>query len=463
MCWVPRRSCRTIGWQIPVLALLGEALLWVSAMACDTPVYRYAMYRWEPAPYEVFFFHSGPIDAVNARLNGLIQAAQAAAGQPANITLLPVDLSKDAELKTVPRQVREAWTSQKNPQPPSYLVYTPTGINVFAGHLDEAALQKMLRSPARDEITKQLAEGKAGVLVLVTGPDAKATAEAEKLIADVIQEIADGKIPFYTPPTAAEGAPGQANAGPKLAVGWVQVARDDPRERWLVEALLSSEEDLKAERFASEHMVFPVFGRGRALPPCVGKGVTRDNLIACVEFVTGACSCTVKDQNPGVDLLIAHDWLATAEKLAEGFGMEEGNESQLGAAGLFPQLMIPAGAAKEPAASSDDAHPGEEAKPGSQPSTPDAAAPSIDAAKSDAAPSHEQQKSKLNPESQSLPVGESSTPSEPEATEEDELPSPATLVTTADDVFSSVLFVGAGVAAALVLLFGLTFFILRPR
>jgi hypothetical protein len=456
MCWVPRGSRRTIGWQIPALALLCGAVSWVPAMACDTPVYRYAMYRWEPAPYEVFFFHSGPIDAANARLNGLIQAAQTAAGQPANITLLPVDLSKDAELKTVPRPVREAWTSQKDPKPPSYLVYTPTGINVFAGNLDEAALQAMLSSPTRDEITKQLAEGQAGVLVLVTGPDAKATVEAEKLIADVIQEIAEGKIPLYTPPTAADGAPGQANAGPKLAVGWVQVARDDPRERWLVETLLSTEEDLKAERFASANMVFPVFGRGRALPPCVGKGVTRDNLIACVEFVTGACSCTVKDQNPGVDLLIAHDWMATAEKLAEQFGTEEGNESQLGAAGLFPQLMIPAGAAKEPAASGDDARPGEEAKP-------DAAATSNDAVKSDAAPSPEQQKSKPNPKAKAPPTGESSTPSEPEATEEDELPSRATAATPADEAFSGVFFVGAGVAVALVLLFGLTFFLLRPR
>ena len=39
------------------------------------------------------------------------------------------------------------------------------------------------------------------------------TAEAEKLIADVLQEIAAGKIPLYAPPTAAEGAPGQASAG----------------------------------------------------------------------------------------------------------------------------------------------------------------------------------------------------------------------------------------------------------
>ena len=450
-----------IGWQI--LALLGSLAWWGPARACDTPVYRYAMYRWEPAPYEVFFFHNGPIDAAHARLNGLIQTAQSAADKPANITLLPVDLSQDADLKTVPRQVREAWTSHQAPQSPSYLVYTPAGINVFAGDLDEVALQAMLKSPARDEIAQQLAAGKAGALVLVTGPEAQAAAAAEKLIADVIRDIAEGKIALYAPPTTAEGPPGQANAGPKLAIGSVKVARDDPRERWLVESLLSTEEDLKAERFANECMVFPVFGRGRALPPCVGKGVTRDNLLACVEFLTGACSCTVKDQNPGVDLLIAHDWMATAEKLAEQFGTEEGNESQLGAAGLFPQLMIPAGAAKEPAAGGDDVHPAVEAKPAAPSSPPNATAKPGDAAKSDAAASPAQEKPSPDPSAITPAAGESTPPEPQEAEEEDALPSRATPATPADEAYSSVLFVGAGVGLALVLLLGLTFFILRPR
>jgi len=55
----------------------------------------------------VYCFHSGPLDEAHARLHKLIQMAQTAADKPANITLLPVDLSKDAELKTIPAPVRE--------------------------------------------------------------------------------------------------------------------------------------------------------------------------------------------------------------------------------------------------------------------------------------------------------------------------------------------------------------------
>ncbi|MCB1088647.1 MAG: hypothetical protein KDM63_16535, partial [Verrucomicrobiae bacterium] len=55
-------------------------------------------------------------------------------------------------------------------------------------------------------------------------------------------------------------------------------------------------------------MVFPVFGRGRLLEPLIGKGVRSENVMEYATYICGACSCEVKDQNPGVDLLIAADW-----------------------------------------------------------------------------------------------------------------------------------------------------------
>lgn len=464
MGWVLIGRLATRRRGIMALVTVGTVVSWLSLMACDTPVYRYAMYRWEPAPYEVFFFHSGPIAEDQARVNGLIQSAQTATDKPANVELVAVDVSRDAELKTVPRSVRDAWQAQEGASTPTYWAYTPTGQQIFAGNLDEAALRTMLDSPARQEIIKQLAEGKAGVLVLATGPDEKANAEAEKLLRDVIQEIAAGKIPLYSPPAGLEGPEPKPEAAPKLAVGWVRVARDDPRERWLVEALLSTEEDLKTDRFAKANMVFPVFGRGRALPPCVDKGITRDNLIACVEFVTGACSCTVKDQNPGVDLLIAHDWVATAEKLAERYGAEEGNESQVGAAALFPQLMIPAGAGKEPAGGSQDPAAAPGGKPGSGASA-QSTTPGKRPTTSGEGVQQEGDRPASAPAPQAEPKAseEDSTAPEREAETESETPAREVAAPSAGDEFSSVFLVGGCVAAALVFLFGLTFFILRPR
>ena len=134
------------------------------------------------------------------------------------------------------------------------------------------------------------------------------------------------------------------------------MARDDAAERWLVESLLGMDSELQSEELRKQPLLFGIFGRGRALPPFVGKDIERENLLACVDFVTGACSCTVKDQNPGVDLLIAQDWFAVAEKLAEKFGAEEGTEGQFSPEAMFPKLVVPAGEIEEAPAATPPAN-----------------------------------------------------------------------------------------------------------
>jgi hypothetical protein len=58
----------------------------------------------------------------------------------------------------------------------------------------------------------------------------------------------------------------------------------------------------------SQPMAFPVFGRGRALYALVGKGIAPDVIEEACVFLTGGCQCTVKAQNPGVDLIMNVDW-----------------------------------------------------------------------------------------------------------------------------------------------------------
>jgi hypothetical protein len=334
------------------------ALLVTTAVACDTPVYRYAMYRWEPAPYEIYYFHEEPISDEAAKLHEQIQATSRSEENPANVMFVPVPLKEDTELKRIPPDVKAAWTKQENPVIPSYMVVSPHGGQLHSGDLDQATFKALLDSPARSDIAKQLEEGKACVMVLLTGSDEAANTEAEKAVKTLFKDIAEGKVELYTMPPAYGFAGDEQPEPPKIEFGYVKVKRDDPQEKWLVDFLLSLEPDLKDEQFANQAMVFGVFGRGRALPPFVGKGINPDNLLDCIDFVTGACSCTVKDQNPGMDLLFTKDWWSAAEKLANAFGAEEGNEPQYGAADFFPQLMIPAGeedGAAEAQAAPDDA------------------------------------------------------------------------------------------------------------
>jgi hypothetical protein len=100
--------------------------------------------------------------------------------------------------------------------------------------------------------------------------------------------------------------------------------------------LLNSESDLRDYK---EPMAFPVFGRGRVLYAVVGQGISADTIRKASSFIAGPCSCQVKEQNPGFDLLLSCDW---DELVGETFISEpipEGDSE--------PKLLtIPAGRAR---------------------------------------------------------------------------------------------------------------------
>ena len=55
-------------------------------------------------------------------------------------------------------------------------------------------------------------------------------------------------------------------------------------------------------------MAFPIFGRGRVLPPMVGEAINTENITLAANYLCGACSCQMKAQNPGMDTLSNLDW-----------------------------------------------------------------------------------------------------------------------------------------------------------
>ena len=314
----------------------------VILQACETPVYRYAMYRWNPAPYEIYYFHNEPLgsetQAFHARIKELVKARP---DHPIlNAILIPVDLSKDPQLKQVLPDIKQLWTKHQKELSPGYLVTNPQGGVISIGTLAEQQLSSFSDSAQRRQLLTQLAQGKAAVMVLLSGQDPLATKKAEKELRSLVEAVNGGKVELYQvpdQPSDKEEAAEKPAAKPAHTLGLLTLDRQDPKEAWLIQSLLAVESDLKD---LTEPMVFAVYGRARALPPYVGKGITRDNLLQCVEFITGACSCTVKEQNPGVDLLVRSDWETMAAQIADLFGAEEGNETQFGGEEFFPELII---------------------------------------------------------------------------------------------------------------------------
>ena len=302
--------------------------LWFApgAEACNTPVFRYAMYNWAPAPFEVYFFHRGSIskedEAVHRVLKGLSDAPPATA----NLTLATVDVAKAQQLGQVPTPIRESWKSKHGSVVPSYLVWSPWGAELFFGPLDQAAVQEMVDSPVRTQVGELLKQGNAVVLLILASSNEAENKRAQSAAKELIALGASGKIPVAgdtsdPPDESTAQTPGNTPAdgdkqaaSKRLQMAQLLLSRSDPKERWLIRMLLGVEADLP--QFAAEPMVFGIYGRGRAMEPFVGKGITTDNLAELAAFLAGACSCQVKDRNPGVDLLFHWDWNATADALA---------------------------------------------------------------------------------------------------------------------------------------------------
>ncbi len=333
---------RSVAGTVFALVLAGSVVLpRAVTFACSTPVYQYAMYNWPPAPYYVFFFHEGPISEQDKQLHQLAEKLATEGRAVANLSLYPVDLAKSEEYERLPESVRKSWekyrAEQEQKQQPvtsGYAVYTAWGAELLVGQLDQPTLKAMVDSPARVRLGQLFHEGSAVVVLFMPGADKEENQRVEKLVQSLIDEVATGKLmgmPIYTPLEAygpiepvdeqdeasEDGDQPAEPAQPKgagLKIGMLSIARDDPKETWLLRSLMAIDPEL--DQLRDKPMLFFCYGRGRAMPPYVGEGITMENLAGEVQFLSGACSCMVKDANPGVDLLMKWDWDATAEAMA---------------------------------------------------------------------------------------------------------------------------------------------------
>lgn len=348
------RALRLCCWLLVAICWSGIPAM---ARACSTPVYRYAMYNWAPGSYEVYYFYRGePLKDDAEVLGALSHPRDADQGEAANIILAKVNLDRKGHLDRLPPWVQKAWEPRAKTVKPVYLMMTPWGAELFSGQLDTATLKAMLDSPLRRRIGKLLHEGHAALFLVVSPPGAEKTKQAEKMIDEIIALMAAAKPKDAQPKASLSGddlkgarkatssdkdehrpadtGQDDTDAVPPLKIARLTVSPNDPAEKWLIRMLMLSEKDLEEE--SHQPFVFAVFGRGRALPPLIGEGITADNLGECMAYVSGPCSCQIKDQNIGGDLLMTWNWDATAEKLAaeEPPDPSEGADSSPGQASM---------------------------------------------------------------------------------------------------------------------------------
>jgi hypothetical protein len=292
------RGCKRV--LIAAILLLAFSFFAAPLGACNVPVFRYALEHWSPDTYQALVFHRGPL---TAEQQAVVAELEMAAGG-VNLSVRTIDLAHETDA-VLPEAAHLPWLVVRYP------AATAIAEPVWSGPLQAGAVPALTDSPARREIRRRLLEGESAVWVLLDGGTAAADGAAETLLRSQLGNLQQTmKLPERTE-APEDHVEGEEQLPVRLAFSALRVRRDDPAEALLVRLLLHSEPDLAGRR---EPMIFPIFGRGRILYALVGAGISEGNLRETAAFLTGACSCRVKKETPGIDLLLPDNWHAASEK-----------------------------------------------------------------------------------------------------------------------------------------------------
>lgn len=256
--------------------------------ACDVPVFKYALQMWPADAYELVVAHCGGEEA-----SALLAELREAAGAGANL----------AVREAAPEEVREkygvALEEGRSGGLPWLIVRYPVRMEtrgmVWAGPAAAGDGRAWLDSPVRREIARLLRGGSVGAWLFLESGDSARDETAYALLKGELARL--GRVMRLPDEPDAKGG---------VRFELLRLAREEPAEKALLRMLIQSEPDL--EGLSGQPMVFPVYGRGLVLYALVGAGINTVTITETAEFLAGECSCEIKSQNPGLELLMTADW-----------------------------------------------------------------------------------------------------------------------------------------------------------
>jgi hypothetical protein len=272
-------------------------------IACNIPVFRYALERWNPDSTKVLIFYDGSLQNDDEALVARFEMETTSRGGTTNAEVIRVDISG-----AMGERERSCWniiqkdTKVKFPYVAvQFSLSNNRVVTPWHGPLSESSLLLLRESPARSELAKRFLTGHSVVWLLVKSNDdaknriAKEMLEAELRILEKKIKLPDGI-----------GLPGsELYSEVPLLVKFSVLELDpkDPKEQLLVK-LFQGFESTQMD----EPLLVPVFGKGRALEVLPASQVDAPLIGDLTMFLCGACSCQVKERNPGFDLWMSVDW-----------------------------------------------------------------------------------------------------------------------------------------------------------
>ncbi|HUQ70323.1 MAG TPA: hypothetical protein VM165_12405 [Planctomycetaceae bacterium] len=288
---------RYTSYMRPFAMLLALVALAGDASACSVPVFRFALERWQADLYEVDVFHRGPLTAEQRAAMSALEDRSQVNGGDLNWEIVPCDIAGDlaADLQTV-------WDGQSDPALPFVVLRSPGGRQgspiVWTGPLSEVSTTLAASRPEK-ELVRRLLSGDSVVWLVLRGTDKSQADRVTSLLTErfptLMEEI---ELP------AGVGLPGsellaRIPLGVRFSV--LEVAADSGLRRTAVARSAKSVDEQTT-------LVMPVFGRGRGVQVLTAEELDADVIADLSRFLCGACSCQVKQLNPGFDLLLPVSW-----------------------------------------------------------------------------------------------------------------------------------------------------------
>ncbi len=273
------------------------------AFACNVPVFRYALERWKPDLCEVIVFHDGKLSDLQEQQLQQLEKEASDKGGSANAEVRRSPIGQDTD-----RKRKELWTTFRD-QPhvtlPYVVIRTSLGsgemVNHWHGSLETASTANLFHSPARRELSRRLLAGDSVVWLMLRSKDSAKNDLTRNLLTKELDRLSKKlELPDGI------GLPGSelyAEVPLFLKFTILEIDPMDVQEQVLVKLMSGFEADSQ-----DEPLLAPVFGRGRALEVIPAKQVDAGLIEDLTMFLCGACSCQVKERNPGFDLLLSTHW-----------------------------------------------------------------------------------------------------------------------------------------------------------
>jgi len=271
------------------------------AFSCSTPVFRYALEMWAAYAYTVEVIHDGNLTNTQQEVLNYLKSSSNAE-VPVNLRVIETvaNNSTDIDKKDLPIMRLSFPNSHNIP-----------GI-IWQGKLTSENVEKLVDSPSRRQVVENIKNGDAAVWLFLESGNAERDSKRLQILEEELQRLTKD-LKLAESATDVAGNPLDIkiiNTG--VSFSMVKIDKNDPAEEIFIKILLGTEPDLSL--FTNVPLAFPVFGQGRALYSLVGAGIKNKNIETACNSVIGWCSCTIKDDNPGTDLLLKADWnIATGD------------------------------------------------------------------------------------------------------------------------------------------------------